>query len=150
MRGVGAVLRAGGPDPPLGHLSRAVPADVDVGGGAVGLGVTPNRWLVNRRGCPVKLKSAVVADTVRSEVGVPDWVAVFGVLGHGRDDSPSNKGVPVRKDLHAALTRCGKSALGTSILVQQSRFLRRRIDLDNHTSGLGLGLIKTVGAIVED
>ena len=150
LRGVGAVLRAGGPDPPLSNLSRAVPADVDVGGGAVGFGVTPNRGLVNWRGCPVELESTVVADTVGSEIGVPDWVAVLGVLGHGRDNSPSNKGVSIRKNLHATLTRCGKSALGSNVLVQQSRFLGRCVDLDDHTSWLRLGLIKTVGAIVED
>ncbi len=134
LRGVCAVLGVGGPEPPLRDLRGAIPADVDVGGGGVAFGVAPHGWLVGRRGCPVELEGAVVADSVASEVGVPDWVAVFGVLGQGGDDSPADKRISVGKNLHAALARSGKRALGADILADEGGCLGRCVNRDDFAS----------------
>ena len=127
-----AVLGTGGPEAPLRDLSRAVPADVDVGVGAIGLGVTPKSGLVDGGGGPVIFEGTVVADAVGPEVGEPNGFAVFGVLGHGWDDSPSNKGISVRKDLHAALTSGGKSSSRGIVLVEDGGCLGRCVDGDDH------------------
>ena len=134
LRGVGAVLGVGGPEPPLRDLGGAVPTDVDVGGGGVGFGITPHSGLVDRRGCPVELEGAVVANAMASKVGVPDGIAVFRILGQGGDDSPADKRISVGKNLHATLARCGKGALGADILADEGGCLGRCVNGNDFAS----------------
>ncbi len=114
-------------------LGRAVPAHVNMGAGAVAFGVTPNGWLVNRSRDPIKFERAVIADSVGSEVGVPDWVAILCILRHRGDDSPSDERISIRKDLHATLAGRGKRGSGAEILVEYGGSLGRCVHGDNHT-----------------